>query len=62
MNDFLVENHGTMFLLRPLSEDAHAWLADNLLAAEYFGDAVIIDHRYIQDVVEQIRLEGLEVV
>lgn len=61
MSDFSVENHGTMFLLRALSDDARVWLADNIPTAEYFEDAVVIDRRYIQDVVDQIRLEGLEV-
>jgi len=61
MVDFSVENHGTMSLLRALSDDARQWLADNIPGAECFGDAVIIDQRYIDDVVEQIRLEGLEV-
>ena len=50
-----------MFLLRALSDEGRVWLADNIPTAEYFGDAVVVDHRYIEDVVEQIRLEGLEV-
>lgn len=60
-NDFEVQNEGTIFLLRPLTVAATAWLEENITGDDhqYFGHALVVEHRYIADIVEGIRNDGL---
>jgi len=60
--DFSCENHGSTFLLRPLSESAKIWVEENLPdEAQWFGDAVVVEHRYIWPILEGIENDGLVV-
>jgi hypothetical protein len=60
--DFVVSNHGSIFLLDPLTDVARAW-ADEHLPADHmlFGAAVVVEHRYIADIVAGILDAGLRV-
>jgi hypothetical protein len=59
---FRCENHSSIFLLRPLSESAKIWVEENLPAdAQWFGDAVVVEHRYIWAILEGIENDGLVV-
>jgi hypothetical protein len=62
--DFIVENHGSIFLLRPQNENAIGWVdehigADNGYQPQY--PTVLVEHRYISDIVGGIRNDGLAV-
>jgi hypothetical protein len=60
--DFRVENHGTIFLLQPLSPAANSWIEENLPEDRMtFGGAVVIEHRYIADIVRGAMASGLGV-
>ena len=60
--DFEVQNEGTIYLLRPLTPAARAWVAGYIPDdAQYFGDAVVVEHRYIRDIVAGIVADGLTV-
>lgn len=60
--DFLVENHGTIFLLQPLTPAANAWVNDHLPEDRMtFGGAVCVEHRFIRDIVTGIMGNGLRV-
>jgi hypothetical protein len=60
--DAQVENHGTLFLVRPLTEAASDWLDDNVSDdAQYFGGALVVEHRYIAGLVEGMLGDGLNV-
>jgi hypothetical protein len=60
--DFVVENHGSIFLLQPLSLAANAWVEENLPENhQTFGSAVVVEHRYITDIVRGVQADGLEV-
>lgn len=60
--DFSVQNECTIFLLRPLSQAAQTWIDENLSPDRTtFGDAVAVEHRYIADIIDGIRADGLEV-
>jgi hypothetical protein len=60
--DFRCENHGSIFLLYPLSESARSWIEENLPSdAQWFGNAVAIEHRYIWPILEGIQNDGLAV-
>ena len=61
--DFALDNHGSICLLQPLSAEAQEW-ADEYLSGDevqYFGTAVVIEPRYVVDIVEGFRADGLTV-
>jgi hypothetical protein len=62
-SDFELRNEGTIFLLRPISEAGNAWLSENVHAEDYqyFGGALAVEHRYIDDIVAGIAADGLRV-
>jgi len=58
--DFSVENHGSIFLLQPLSPAANSWIEENLPEDRLtFGGAVVVEHRYIADIVRGAQQDGL---
>jgi hypothetical protein len=58
--DFFVENHGTIFLLQPLSPAANSWIEENLPEDRMtFGGAVVVEHKYISDIVRGAQNDGL---
>jgi hypothetical protein len=58
--DFLVENHGTIFLLQPLTPAALFWIEEHLPEDRMtFGSAACVEHRFIRDVVRGILHDGL---
>jgi hypothetical protein len=60
--DFLCENHGSVFLLRPLNQPAQSWIEENLPSdAQWFGNGVAVEHRYIWAILEGIQKDGLAV-
>lgn len=59
--DFTIENHGSLFLLRPESDQAREWVAENVEDAMRFGHAVVIEPRYVEGIVEGILADGLTV-
>jgi hypothetical protein len=62
MSDFKLENHGSLFLLRPSNEAARMWLQDTAPEdAQFLGPAMAIEHRYVEGVIEAARNDGLEV-
>jgi hypothetical protein len=62
--DILVENHGSIFLLRPITSVGHAWLQENIIGEDTltFGNAVVCEPRYVSAIVFGARGEGLLVV
>ena len=62
--DFLVENHGSIFLLRPQNENAIAWVKDHIGSDngyQPYYPTVVIEHRYVSDIVAGIQNDGLAV-
>lgn len=60
--DFTIENCASVILLRPLTPVAKQWLTDHMPDdAQYFGDAVAIEPRYLEDVVDGLTNDGLTV-
>ncbi len=60
--DFLVENHGSIFLLQPLTPAANSWIDENLPEDHLsFAGAAVVEHRYIADIVRGAIADGLEV-
>ncbi len=60
--DFSVENHGSIILLRPLTEAAQDWVDEHIPDdAQTFGNAIAVEPRYIGPIVEVILNDGLSV-
>jgi hypothetical protein len=64
-----VENHGSIFLLHALNTDARLWLVDNAASdATWIGPVqpshatLVVEPRYVADIVAGAREAGLEVV
>lgn len=58
--DFLVENHGTIFLLQPLTPAALSWIEEHLPEDRLtFAGAVVVEHRFIADIVRGAIADGL---
>ena len=62
--DFVVENHGSIFLLKPLTPSAISWIEDHIgqeNGYQPYFPAVLVEHRYIADIVAGIQNDGLAV-
>lgn len=60
--DIEVQNHGSLFLLCPLNDAAGAWLEENVQSdAQWFASALVVEPRYVRDIVNGAREAGLEV-
>ena len=62
--DFHCENHGTIFLLRPLTPSATSWLEEHIgqeNGYQPYFPTVVVEHRYIADIVAGIQNDGLVV-
>lgn len=58
--DFNVVNEGTIFLLQPITPEAGDWVNEHIPEdAQYFGSAVVVEHRYIADILHGIENDGL---
>jgi hypothetical protein len=61
--DFICENHGSIFLLQPVSPAANSWAQENLpIDRQMFGGAVVVEHRYIWAILEGLQSDGLTAV
>ncbi|MBL8047385.1 MAG: hypothetical protein JNJ45_01765 [Chthonomonas sp.] len=53
--DFEVENHGTIFLIRPTSEAGSRHFAElDPWNHTFYGNALAVEHRFIEEVVERL--------
>jgi hypothetical protein len=60
--DVTVENHGSLFLIDPLTEKASQWIDEHVHAdAQYFGSKLVVEHHYIENLVLGMVEDGIEV-
>ena len=62
--DFLVENQGSIFLLIPQTDSARIWIDDHIgrdNGYQPYYPTVVVEHRYIADIVAGIQDDGLAV-
>ena len=60
--DFSIENHGSLYLVRPLTQQAKQWLRQSAPEeAQFMGSAMAVEPRYVEGVLEAAREEGLNV-
>jgi len=63
--DFELQNHGSIFLLIPQTLSARIWIDDHIGKDNGFQPhypTVVVEHRYIADIVRGIQNDGLAVV
>jgi hypothetical protein len=62
MVDISIENHGSLFLLQPLNENASDWLHEHVAEdAQWFVSALVVEPRYVADIVCGAIADGLKV-
>jgi hypothetical protein len=60
--DLRTENHGSLFLVRPVTQTGVEWLGRTAPDdAQYFGNALVVEPRYVAGVVAAAQEAGLEV-
>ena len=62
--DVRIQNEGSILLFHPLTEAAEQWMREHVLSdeAQFFGKALVVEHRYAADLAEGMVNDGLEVV
>ena len=59
--DYRVENHGSLALVYPISQDAKNWIDENVSSdSQWFGGGLAVEPRYLGDLVDGMRAAGLE--
>jgi hypothetical protein len=62
MADLTVANHGSILLLRGDTPAGKAWLLEHIASdAQTWHDSIVVEPRYIDDIVCGAIIDGLEV-
>ena len=59
--DFIIEDHNSVCLVRPMTAVAKDWLNENIQDPMYLGNAVSVEARYLESLVYGIQGDGLEI-
>ena len=61
--DIVVENHGTVVMLRGMTHAGGIWLHDNVSSEpwQWMGNALAAEPRMVQDVIDGAEADGLKV-
>jgi hypothetical protein len=60
MPDVLVRNEGTLFLFCPLTPRAEEWIDEHVQSdAQWFDNALVVEHRYAWGLSQVMKDEGL---
>lgn len=58
--DFVVSGGGTLYLLTPVTKRAQKWVDEHLPEdRQTLGTGIAVEHRYIGEIVEGIKRDGL---
>lgn len=61
-HDATVYNHGSICIVVPLTAAARAWIAENVSGESmWFAGGLVVEPRYLDDLVDGMRADGLEV-
>jgi hypothetical protein len=63
MTDFTMQNHGSIYLLIPNTDDAKTFVQEELAVEswQWFGPGVCVEPRYAEDLEEGIRAHGFTI-
>lgn len=60
--DFTIADEGTIYILTPHTKAAREWVAEKISQGhQEFCGGVVVEHRYILDIAEGIRGDGLSI-
>ncbi len=62
--DFTLQNEGSIILIHPDTEPAIRWVEDNIGQAngyQPYCPTVVVEPRYVRDILDGIRADGLSV-
>lgn len=61
--DVKIDNQGTIWMFHPISEDAKAWVDENVQLESYqwMGPRFAVEHRYASQLVQGMMEQGLTV-
>ncbi len=63
MSDFMLQNSGSISVLTPLTQQAAKWIDDHIDPnAQSWGGGVVIEHRYVDDIVDGIERDGFSII
>jgi hypothetical protein len=58
--DIFVENYGSIFLFRPMTQAAREWIEQNVVGErQWFGEALAVESRYARDLAQGMANDGL---
>jgi hypothetical protein len=57
--DIWVVPQGTLVLIRPLTQKANDWIREHVDDCRWFGPALLLEHRYVADVLYRMVEDGL---
>ncbi len=61
--DFVVRDEGTIWLFTPLTPAALRFLSEHIQDdAQYFGDSLAVEHRYVEGLLHGLQEHGLMAV
>jgi len=61
--DFVIRDEGTIWLFTPLTPAALRFLAEHIQPdAQYFGDSLAVEHRYVEGLLHGLTEHGLKAV
>lgn len=62
MADYTITNHGTLFLVRPNNVGAQSHLSEVAPEeAQFWGTAIVVEHRYAFDFAQALIADGFTV-
>jgi hypothetical protein len=61
-SDFETNDHGSVWRVTPQNEIASAWIDENVHEPQFWGRALIVEARYVTDLLDGIRDAGLSIV
>lgn len=56
--DYVVENHGSISLLRPLTGVCEDWIEDHVGYEQTWGNAIVVESRYLMPILIGLEAEG----
>ena len=57
--DYRVENHGSVCMVHPISQEAKNWIDENVGDQQWFGHSLAVHPRYLGDLVAGMEDAGL---
>jgi hypothetical protein len=65
VHDIIVANHGSILILTGISDAGKAWIEEHLIEGnpeiQFWCKGIVVEPRYVEDIVFGTRNDGLEV-